>query len=251
MQAVHEFAAPVTPDVARVLIDAAPQPGMLRHSDEQRAAGSHGGVKGDEGARVIADMFEDIEGADDVELSGEIERARVLVEERGGWHPQLSHGQAAIHEVTGRELQVGECRLDGLEHEARAAADVQQRCRIRAVPVDRPDDETVAGFEPVIAGLRLSETCEGLLREAAAWWPLRLKGHGVSVTWCPRDSTRQCRAQATKQVLSFDLSLHVIAQQRYSKTTIFLLDKPLSDGPESAVHFVNAYRSRSEHPSSK
>jgi hypothetical protein len=70
-QLCEEFATSVATNVSRILVDCAPQSGMLRHGDDQAAAGTERLVHCRERAFVVVDVFEHIERTDDLELGSE------------------------------------------------------------------------------------------------------------------------------------------------------------------------------------
>jgi hypothetical protein len=72
----RELTASVTANVTRILVSGAPETRMLRHGDEQAAAGTKSSVHRCERTLVAVYVFEDVERPHDVELlsEGQIQR---------------------------------------------------------------------------------------------------------------------------------------------------------------------------------
>jgi hypothetical protein len=87
----EELAPSIASNVSRVLVNSAPQSGMLRHGNDQATAWAQGGVHLEERPIVLLDVFEDVERADDVELRFERQLPRIHFEQLHALHSPRSY----------------------------------------------------------------------------------------------------------------------------------------------------------------
>jgi hypothetical protein len=79
----EQLAASIAANVSRILVNRAPQRGVLRHCDDQAAAWAQRRMHLEERSLVLLDVFEHVERTDDVELRLEGQLPRVQLAQLG------------------------------------------------------------------------------------------------------------------------------------------------------------------------
>src|SRR5438105_7381486 len=145
-----------------IFVRRAPEKRMLRNSENDAAAAACREEALLQDPAVVLDMLQHVETADHVEFVAERDV-------RGVHLQQAAAPQPARRAFKARDLRLAAERSRGRkrgfhrsEHAGGAAADLEEAAQARKIAAQRPDDETVACAEPVVAILQRRKTGKAL-----------------------------------------------------------------------------------------
>jgi hypothetical protein len=121
-----------------------------------------------QGGLVVVDVLEHVERADDVPLVVERHVDGIELQQLRLRDALARESQALRVELGAGQRQLGMAIVDAAQHVAGAAADLEQRTRVREVALQRPQDHRVASAEPERALLGDAQSLERARVEAAA-----------------------------------------------------------------------------------
>ena len=149
LQELGELVAVVAPEVADAFVHAAVEPLVGRNAHDEAAVGGDKLTPPLEGGEVVFDVFEDLEGADDVELSGGVwvGRLRDAAAEQGlGSVERLRIGfDAPVVVLAGEHGAHCPAATSDLEHGARAGGDQAPHDRVSEPAAYGQHARTVVG----------------------------------------------------------------------------------------------------------
>ena len=147
------------------IIRTAPQPGMLRNRQQNASARHTGLPQFTQHSLIFANVFEDIVGADHIELIPEGDMPCVDPQQRHVWGsgvPDLSIGLArhmdALSQRVGRDdAPCGERLCDGANDETCAASDLEITAGLRKPAGQRVQNNPLARTKPEMAGFQTGQ----------------------------------------------------------------------------------------------
>jgi len=167
VQLREKLAPSIAANVSRVLVNRAPQSGMLRHGNDQATAGAQGRVHLEKRSTVLLDVFEHVKCTDGVELRFERQLSRIHFEQLHVRHSPRSYIQASPIELYPHETHVWKSIAHTGEDEPRSATHLEHAPRVWEVPSQRPDDQTIPRSEPEAPLLGQRKIFEKALVETA------------------------------------------------------------------------------------
>src|SRR5207249_2768344 len=160
----------------------APEEHVLRDGDDRMSAGLERLEYLDRRTRIVGNVLEHVERADDVELVGVRNIADIHLEERCGGVTPLRNIEACDSYFAAIKSEIGKRLCDRMQYEAGAAADFKDVRRSVTVPVERRNDQLVASAEPEALLFQRRQQCEFFGREAACAFLRKLRRmRGITV----------------------------------------------------------------------
>lgn len=136
------------------LVGAAPEPRMLGNRKNDAAIAPGGITQAAQRRLVVDNVFQDIEGADDVERRHRRDGLRVHLHQlHRGRQPAARNRQSGGMQIRTGEPRPRTCGRKRAENRARAASDFQEAFRCWKIAVAEADDQFVASDEPEVAGV--------------------------------------------------------------------------------------------------
>lgn len=152
----QEVGSRVASAMAAPVVHRAPQERMLGHGQQETTPRPQRFAHGPEDGLVLVDVFQHVEGSQDVEFLDIGNVPGVHLEQRNAWSkPHRRVTERFEKGVGGHGLETGETLAYLAENESGSAADLQQSLRTGEVLPQPPLDESAAAPEPEVSRLGL------------------------------------------------------------------------------------------------
>ena len=142
--------------VGKVVLDA-PQPGVLRHRQDQPAVGLECLAQFRQHQQVFVDVFQDVKSPNHIEGSRKGDAARVHLKQLGAWSPLCSEVQAFHEYFASAHIQ---CRMGGRDrgkNKSGSAADFEIAACFREVFTESIEYQCIAGLKPETSSFERGE----------------------------------------------------------------------------------------------
>ena len=159
---VQEAGTGVAPLVVADLVRSAPKARVLRHGQDEAAAGAHGAREFLDRALIIRNVLEHVEATDHIEKPKGARSQDVSLPQGDARQTLRRLGQALGIGINPGQFQVRLQTREALQHEAGAAAYLAEALRRGKIALHRPRDKSPAFLEPEMARLAARQPVEGI-----------------------------------------------------------------------------------------